>query len=845
MRPKSMSFKALSATLLLAWAAGARVLTAAEARLLTEETPWRVFLTLAPPLYGTAGNYEPRRNDLKYGPTALPPDDWHQPQFDDGVWGRYAADLFEAVGGYGYWQSPWSALLCLRTRFGVSDAEAVDDLRLEVSYRGGAIVYVNGQEVGRGHLPAGKVEPLELAADYPAEAFFAPGGEQPLPRASRPAEEYRDRYERRIRRLAVAVPRKTLRKGSNVLAIELHRTATRRGEWSTVGLCEVELASRSTAGVIPYEEAAGGLQLFNASPLATISRTADGKMPYRATWNVGPLAVSPAGIKRGNPFDPLRPVRTVAARGGVCSGQVVLSSSTGLRNVRAEIGRLKHASGATIPPEAVTIRYARQSEEARYCDAFVPEPAGHAAVQPVWVIVDVPARQQPGWYTGELKVAAEGKTFDVSVQVLVSAWKLPDPKDYLSFASLLQSPDSVALHYEVEPLSPRHFALLEKSLELMGQVGNDVLFVPVVHHTHMGHHTGLVRWIKQDGGCRPEFEAFEKYLDLYVKHCGAPKVICLIVWKPQFGNQSRFRGAQVKTIEPIFVTELDPATGRMTELEAPMFGREGSDAFWKPMIDGVRRIVRQRGWDERRVMIGQGFDSRPLKPTVDFFRNIAPGVRWTVFSHWVRDAGPLDGRLVVNDGMEVGYREEVAGGLLPELRPGYPNLPKQDFLTAGAHRIQILTWSSPTAYRNVSNMTGTFCRIGLDFWPVVREGDRLRSLFNTRICGSWLYKSNPREIVAPGPEGAVGGVRFQMLREGVQETEARIFIAKSLPGLPAEKQDRYRRLLSERAEARRVAKALTQAQISLDWLGLTARAYAAAAELAGLKSDGRWDAPPR
>ena len=41
-----------------------------------------------------------------------------------------------------------------------------------------------------------------------------------------------------------------------------------------------------------------------------------------------------------------------------------------------------------------------------------------------------------------------------------------------------------------------------------------------------------------------------------------------------------------------------------------------------------------------------------------------------------------------------------------------------------------------------------------------------------------------------------------------------------------------------------VAVSLTQAQISLDWLGLTSRMYAAAAEIAGEISEGRWDAPP-
>ena len=46
--------------------------------------------------------------------------------------------------------------------------------------------------------------------------------------------------------------------GSNVLAIELHRTAmrTRRWTWGTVGLCDVQLTSKAGAGVVP-EEVAG------------------------------------------------------------------------------------------------------------------------------------------------------------------------------------------------------------------------------------------------------------------------------------------------------------------------------------------------------------------------------------------------------------------------------------------------------------------------------------------------------------------------------------------------------------------------------------------------------------
>ncbi|GAF74380.1 unnamed protein product, partial [marine sediment metagenome] len=434
------------------------------------------------------------------------------------------------------------------------------------------------------------------------------------------------------------------------------------------------------------------------------------------------------------------------------------------------------------------------------------------------------------------------------VQVLVSGWTLPDPKDYVSHAGLLQSPDSLALKYGVEPFSEEHFRLIEKSLALMGQVGNDVVFVPVVHGTHMGHRTGMVRWVKKGPAHEPDFRAMERYLDLCARYCGPPKVICLIVWKPQFGNQRRFRGVRVAKPEPVRVTQLDPRTGRMSELRAPMFGGKGSpdpSGFWKPMLDGAREIVRKRGWDERRLMLGQAFDSRPLPAVQTFFKKIAPAARWVVYSHWNGDPGPQNGKLVISGGIEVGYAEEMGGGLLPDLLPDRPKLREREYITAGSHRIQVLTWSSPTAYRNIPNITGTFCRLGLDFWPVVSDGTRLRTLFNTKICGPWLYKAHPVAIVAPGPDGAIPTVRFQMLREGVQETEARIFLVKSIRKLGGEQKRRYTELLNERVVARRVAGVLTQAQISLDWLGLTSRMYAAAGELAGEKSQGRWHRPPR
>ena len=57
--------------------------------------------------------------------------------------------------------------------------------------------------------------------------------------------------------------------------------------------------------------------------------------------------------------------------------------------------------------------------------------------------------------------------------------------------------------------------------------------------------------------------------------------------------------------------------------------------------------------------------------------------------------------------------------------------------------------------------------------------------------------------------------------------------------------ERIGEVLARRGQARFVGTALPQAMISLDMLGMAAREYDLAAELAGEKSDGDWSAPPR
>ena len=81
------------------------------------------------------------------------------------------------------------------------------------------IVYINGQELVRGHVA--KEGPPGMADGYPPDAFVAEDGKM-LPAASWQMDRFPKALAVRARTLAnVAVPTRLLRKGVNVLAIEI------------------------------------------------------------------------------------------------------------------------------------------------------------------------------------------------------------------------------------------------------------------------------------------------------------------------------------------------------------------------------------------------------------------------------------------------------------------------------------------------------------------------------------------------------------------------------------------------------------------------------------------------
>jgi hypothetical protein len=73
-------------------------------------------------------------------------------------------------------------------------------------------------------------------------------------------------------------------------------------------------------------------------------------------------------------------------------------------------------------------------------------------------------------------------------------------------------------------------------------------------------------------------------------------------------------------------------------------------------------------------------------------------------------------------------------------------------------------------------------RVGADFWPAIKDkaGRRTGRVYGRYPQSQWRNLDLGSYMLAPGPDGPVAAARFEWLREGVQECEARIAIEKAL-----------------------------------------------------------------
>jgi len=750
----------------------------------------------------------------------LPPDEWRTVEFNDSGWEKAKGPFASGPCGSRKRSYKSTPNQCLRGKFNVENPSAVRDMKFSVSYLGGVAVYINGKELVKGHMPDGKIEPSTPAEDYPKEAFFDTNGI--ILDAADKDPNVKELVQSRVRKLEnIKVPSSMLKKGVNVLAVSMHRspapqdffTASRSKKynnpghvkvfcwWPRIGITDISLTAEKGAAVVPNAGHTGPPAGFHVWTQPVIDRVQVSGYP--------------------DPCEPLQPVKICGARNGSHSGQVVVMSDKPVAGFKAEASDLK--GPGTIPASAILLRYPNPDGHIRRGSNYfngldeetlsdIPIRTGsrgrtkYSAIQSVWLTVNIPEDAAAGDYTGTVKIScAEQEPVEVPVNLEVADWAMPDSKEFHTFMGLIQSPETLSMYYKVPMWSDRHWELLDKTFSLLGKLATKVIYITAQHKTHFGNEESMIRYIRQpDGTFRPDFTIAEKYLETAVKHLGKVPVVGLYIWRSPWvtGN---FNGAGPRGDRKILLTVMDPETSELSSAEGPEWGTPEVVELWKPVVAGMKKILRKYGM-EQSLMLGLAGDYTPTDTALADLDKASGGLKWVYHSHVVRyglgnqGSNPIGSRKWSKGSgktYKTGYIAAGWGGFAYRRDPdigarGYgwmTNLPRVQTRSTPNGRLHLESNFTAPIYKfpKGSEPKGAgLCghgRTGADFWPVLGEGNRKKILagrytetrwgqLGIRCCGT--------AILAPGKNGPVATYRSEMLRENIQEIEARVFIEKAL-----------------------------------------------------------------
>jgi glycosyl hydrolase family 123 len=541
--------------------------------------------------------------------------------------------------------------------------------------------------------------------------------------------------------------------------------------------------------------------------------------------------------------------RIVAARGGTFSAKVLVTNAEAIRNLSAEVSAL--ASGdRRLPASAARVRYAlpwgthmmpwKRGNELRYgprpgfLGLLVEKPPAefpatrikprrgpekvYPPVVPVWVTVTVPAETAPGTYTGRLTLKATGHAPTVvPLEVTVVNWTVPKPADWRTWVEVLQSPETLAMEYDVPLWSEAHWKLVARSLRNLRDLGNRIVYIPLICRTNMGHEQSMVRWTKQaDGSYRQDYAVMDRYLDTVEAQMGKPEMVVFYVWENYMIRKGQAGGAAadheqeriLKILEQknLFVgkgpavTVVDADGGNLRTEYLPHYTEAASHKLWQPVFAELKARLAKRGLG-KAMMLGMINDCWPTKKEVQFFKDIANDMPWVLHAHFGR--GNVYGLAKIGNQARVWHL--AAPGATSLMGWKQPNLLSRFIRLASFDAAPLVTWRYWGEYCIAGNQRGV-ARLGADFWRVVKDkrGKRVGRIWNLYPESGWRNLDIYTSLLAPGPQGPEPTTRFEVFREGIQECEARIAIERMLSddalrtSLPETLVARCREILDER-----------------------------------------------
>ncbi len=331
---------------------------------------------------------------------------------------------------------------------------------------------------------------------------------------------------------------------------------------------------------------------------------------------------------------PVTEWKGTAWKGERVSAQLVVWSKDSVSQIRGEFTDFKRSDGNTIAADKAKIhfvRYVITDEFAEGCGHRKPEdyPSSLSAdvldnascfnispntTRPVWITMDVPSDAAPGVYTSTLQLFADGKKKDkFTFQLEVLPQTLPPPAEWKFHLDLWQNPYAVARVAGVEPWSQAHWDALRPVMKMLADAGQKVITATLNKRPWSGQTEDafdtMIGWTKKaDGSWSYDYTVFDNWvqfmMDLGIKN----QINCysMVPWGNILFYYDEKEEKEIKV-------SVAPGTKEYADM-------------WKPFLKDFTAHLDAKGWREITHIAMDERGPAEMKAMLKLLGEAAPGM---------------------------------------------------------------------------------------------------------------------------------------------------------------------------------------------------------------------------
>jgi hypothetical protein len=329
---------------------------------------------------------------------------------------------------------------------------------------------------------------------------------------------------------------------------------------------------------------------------------------------------------------------TFAWRGERVSTQLVLWSAANRGAVHFEWGILKSREGNEIPASNLKARFIRFVLTDEYAGGCTPhmvegqdvslasdpidevESLNHQmnTSRPVWVSIDVPEDIPPGIYSGDLIIKSSlGDNLAFNIELEVGNAVLPPPAEWSYHLDLWQNPSAVARYHNVEPWSEAHYAYLKPLIERLADAGQKVITTSIIDRPWNGQtqdaYRGMIDWRKKtDGTWQFDYAVFDEWVE-FVEKCGITEQINCYTMIP-WGNRFLYFDETKNIVDTLIARP----------------GSQAYDAHWTPFLLDFSAHLKDKGWFEKTAIAMDEREVEDMQKAIELVARTVPGMKITL-----------------------------------------------------------------------------------------------------------------------------------------------------------------------------------------------------------------------